>query len=195
MIPACRLWEEWVVDRFSDEALMERLATGDLDALAPLYDRYGRMVASLALRTESSLTPEQADDVCQEVFLTLSSTAPRYKEEGRLRSWICGITVRKVKAWRRKSWVRRALHRQHGDVSAGVSLYRGPSPVAQAEAREQVRIALDALPAGQREVVVLHLVEGLSGAEVASALGMSENAVWIRLHRARKTLASQVGGR
>ncbi len=194
MIAASRLAEGWVVETVSDAALMQRLASGDLDALAPLHQRYGRMVASLALRTESTLGPDDADDVCQEVFLTLASTASRYREEGRLRSWICGITVRKVRSWRRKKWVRRALHREHGDVTAGVSLYRGPSPVEQAAAREQVHLALAALPASQREVVVLHLVEGLSGAEVASALGLTENAVWIRLHRARKTLASKVGG-
>ncbi len=194
MIAACRVVEGCLVVSSSDAALMQRLASGDLDALGPLHQRYGRMVASLALRTEGSLTPEEADDICQEVFLTLASTAPRYREEGRLRSWICGITVRKVRGWRRKTWVRRALHREHGDATAGVSLYRGPSPVEQAAAREQVHQALAILPASQREVLVLHLIEGLSGAEVAHALGVSENAVWIRLHRARKALASKVGG-
>ncbi|TNE91537.1 MAG: RNA polymerase sigma factor [Deltaproteobacteria bacterium] len=177
-----------LVADISDAALMARLARGDSSALGPLFMRYGKLAGSLMLRVEPSLSREQADDLVQEVFLTLLDTAPRYRESQRLKAWICGIAVRKARGWRRKHWLRRGLLERFTPERQVEAL-----PSQRAEARQSIDHALRALPAGQREVLVLHVVEGLSGQEVAETLGLSENAVWVRLHRARKTL-SALGG-
>jgi len=172
----------------SDAALMQRLAAGDAGALAPLHQRHGRRVTSLLLRMGPEMTLEQAEDLTQEVFLTLMETAPRYVEQDRLRSWIGGIAVRKSRAWHRRRWLRRRLRLERSHELQRTVAPPPGSPVEQLELREEVDRALRSLPLGQREALVLHAVEGLSGDEIASILGVSTSAVWVRLHRARKTL-------
>jgi RNA polymerase sigma-70 factor (ECF subfamily) len=170
-----------IVD-ISDAALMERLATGDVDALGPLHARYSRQVTSLLLRVEPSITHEIADDLTQDVFLTLLETAHRYQEAGRLRAWLFGIAVRKARGWRRRVWFRRSLLARERRPRAT------PAADARVEARLQTQWAMSQLTSGQREVLTLHVIEGLSGRDAAAALGIAEGAVWVRLHRARKAL-------
>ena len=171
----------------SDEQLMAQLSAGDIDALAPLFMRHARLVRSIVLRLEPRMSHQEAEDLCQEVFLTLHRTAPRYEERGQLTAWLCGIAARTTRSWRRRRWLRRTLFRQHVEPSVE---HHSPSSFAQVAAREEIGRALDALPAPQREVIVLHTLQGLSGEEVASALGIRIGTVWTRLHRARKTLQS-----
>ncbi|NTV27819.1 MAG: sigma-70 family RNA polymerase sigma factor, partial [Methanothrix sp.] len=57
--------------------------------------------------------------------------------------------------------------------------------------RAELRQALAALPEPQRQVLLLHVLENLSGEEIAETLGISPNTVWTRLHRARKTLSEK----
>jgi RNA polymerase sigma-70 factor (ECF subfamily) len=57
-------------------------------------------------------------------------------------------------------------------------------------ARQRIETALAILPNTQREVIVLRMIEGLSGEETAQVLGISENAVGTRLHRARATMGA-----
>ncbi|MCB9743278.1 MAG: sigma-70 family RNA polymerase sigma factor [Alphaproteobacteria bacterium] len=172
----------------SDASLVARLREGQLSAIGALHRRYGQDVTSVLLRMAPQLALEDAEDLCQEVFLTFLDTLPRYEEQGRLRSWLYGIAARKARARQRRWWGRLSLRRQHGAAAAGVSLSHS-RPEQQASARRQLAQALAELPDSQREVLVLHVIEGLPGAEVARALGISENAVRTRLHRARQTLA------
>ncbi|MCP4806429.1 MAG: RNA polymerase sigma factor [Proteobacteria bacterium] len=175
----------------TDADCMRALATGDLSALAPLHDRHAQAIRSLLLRLDSQLAHESAEDLCQEVFLTLADKAGRYQEQGKLRSFLFGIAVRQARSARRRRAWRNVLHFRQGDASAGVAL-RADRPDARAEARMEVQRALDGLSANHREILVLAVVEGLPGAEVAAALDISENAVWTRLHRARKALGERL---
>ena len=170
-----------------DAPLVERLSRGDFDALGPLYQRYGADVRSVILRVEPQMVREDADDLCQEVFLTFVDTLGRYTEQGQLRSWLFGIAVRKARSWRRRRWGRRLLGLQHGAAAAGVSLH-AVRPTEQIDARHRIQNILESLPAAQREVLVLHVIEGLSARETSDVLGISENAVATRLRRARKTM-------
>lgn len=171
----------------NDAALVDLLRGGDLQALGPLFLRYGGEVRSLLLRIEPTMRPEDADDICQEVFLTLPGTLGRYTERGRLRSWLFSIAVRKSRAWRRRRWVRTLLGQQHGIDAAGVAK-RASRTEEQIDARKQIDAIMQKLPAAQREVLVLNVVEGLSTQETADVLGISVNAVSTRLHRARRAM-------
>lgn len=166
------------------------LQAGELHALGPLYQRHGGEVRSMLLRTSPGLGPEGADDLAQEVFLTFIDTVGRYQHQGKLRSWLYGIGIRKARAWRRGRWLRGTLRRQHGIAASGTATAPDRT-VERLEAREQIEVLLKALPQTQREVIVLRMIEGLSGEETAAVLGISENAVGTRLHRARQTLEEQ----
>ncbi len=175
------------VTDISDAALMERLAAGDVTALAPLHHRHARGVTSLVLRLEPAAGLEEAEDVSQEVFLTLWETAGRYQEEGRLRSWLYGIAACKARGLGRRERSRRKALGLHSGRPVGIAA-PGSRIDDRLAAQDQVGQALASLPPKQREVLVLSMVEGLSGDEVAAILGIRTGAVWVRLHRARKRL-------
>ena len=170
-----------------DGVLVSRLAGGDLDALGPLYQRYGGDVRSLLCRVEPTMRREDAEDLCQEVFLTFVDTLGRYEERGQMRSWLYGIAVRKGRSWHRRVWVRRILGQRHGPAVAGVAL-QSPRTEERIAARQRVETLLNTIPHSQREVLVLNIIEGLSARDTAKILGISENAVATRLHRARRTM-------
>jgi RNA polymerase sigma factor (sigma-70 family) len=170
-----------------DAQLTERLAAGDLDALGLLYQRYGGLVRSFLLRVEPNMSQEDADDITQDTFLTFQRNIHRYQDQGKLRSFLYGVAIRKTKAWRRKTWWRGVLRLQQGEKASGTSLHR-EDPEQRLAAREQLVNILNALPAAQREVLILNVVEGLSVQETAKLLDVQENAVSTRLYRARKAM-------
>jgi RNA polymerase sigma-70 factor (ECF subfamily) len=170
----------------TDSEAMVRLADGEVHALGVLHRRHARTVMAVVRGVDSSLSPEEAEDLCQEVWLTLHRTAGRYQDAGNLKAWVCGIAVKKVRGNRRRLWARRAVHRRHGVPTAGIARPGGTETEERLASRQSLERALGGLSPGQREVLVLHVVEGLSGAEVAQALGISEGAVWTRIHRSRK---------
>jgi len=163
----------------SDESLMISLASGDMRALGALYLRFG----DSALRFLFHQTSDRAtaEDLCQEVFLTLAETASRYRHADKLRSWVLGIAAKKARAHQRKEWRRRRLRGIFGDRDAAATQ-------TAPQLRGPMSAALAALPAAQREVLVLQVVEELSGEQIAEALGIGHGAVRARLFRARAAL-------
>jgi len=172
-------------DSTPDAELVVRLRSGDLDALGVLYARYCADVRRLAMRLDHRRSEAAADDICQAVFLTFLDTLPRYREQHRLRAWLLGITSRHCRSHRRRWWSRFRLLERWGP--AGVAYAQAPVD-ARMEARQAIQAALASLPDAQREVLVLHHLEGLDIPEVACALEISENAVSTRLYRARRAM-------
>jgi len=170
----------------SDAELVMQLRTGDLHALGVLYARYGADVRRLALRLDPQRGEPAADDICQAVFLTFLDTLSRYTETGHLRAWLLGIASKHCRTAKRRWWTRLRLVERWG-AGAGVALAQAPVD-ARLEARQAIEQVLAALPEAQREVLVLHHLEGLGIPEVALALGVSENAVSTRLYRARRAM-------
>ena len=180
----------------SDGALMQRLAGGDLSALGPIYQIHGQRVGSLLLRVQPTMSHAEAEEVSQEVFLTLAETARRYTEQGKLRSWITGIAVRKARAWGRNRWVRTRIMREQVRPHPAFAATTAADQDRRMGAREEIQLAMAALSPKLREVLVLHAIEGLDGPEIAEVLDISTSAVWVRLHRARTQMrtALESGG-
>lgn len=170
-----------------DADLVARLVDGEMDALGSLYQRHGGAIRTFLRRVEPTLGIEDADDTCQETFLIFHRTLGRYEHRGKLRAWLFGIALKTARAQRRKHWWREILGLRRGDEAAGVALRRD-DPAARVDARRRVVALLAALPAAQREVLVLTALEGLSVKEAAEVLGIPENAASTRLYRARAAL-------
>lgn len=167
-----------------DAALIRRLAAGDLSALEPLYERHRPMVLALVRQVDLGLGASAADDLAQEVFLALVPAARRFREGANVRSYLAGIAVRKAKEHRRVSWFRRqVLERLPFRES------EAPRHEERTDAAREGERLLALLPGFLREVLVLHVVEGLGAPEIAAALEITESTVWTRLHRARTLLA------
>lgn len=185
-------------------ALLDRLRTGDATALEALMGLYGTRVFRLAF----SVTRNEADaeEIMQDVFLTVFRKYGTFEGRSALGSWIYRVTMNAAlnKKRGRRAEVETPLedllptfkedgHRE-GDRSWVLADWsQAPDrALMSAEATAAVNAALDRLPPHYRAVVVMRDVEGLSNEDVAEALGESVPMIKSRLHRARMALREQL---
>src|SRR5512140_1632145 len=142
---------------------------------------------------------EEAADVAQEVFLRVDRGRKGFRGESTLGTWIYRIARNTAldRLRSRPAWLEGARQlRAHGpDEDPEDVLSQLPDERASLERyligkemSECIRGRVDALPESYRRVLVLSEFAGMTNAEIASALGISEGAVKIRLHRARALL-------
>ncbi|MEM7480851.1 MAG: sigma-70 family RNA polymerase sigma factor [Acidobacteriota bacterium] len=184
-----------------ERELLARVAAGDEAAFEELISRHQKRLLHLCERLLGDA--DAARDAVQEVFLRVWTRAGRYRPRGQVYTWLYRIAVNYcLNRLRRRKVVRfLRLAAPGGDDSApGESSVEpvdgGADPVSALESRErwaQTRRAIDALPAGQRAVLVLARVEGLSYRQVADVLEITVGAVESRLFRAMRTLENDLG--
>jgi len=169
----------------SNDELMRKLSDEDISALGELFYRHGAMVRHALARFSPELSETEKDDLVQDVFLSLYKSASRYEERAAFKSWLYKIAVNVSRRWRRDTWLRRRVlsHKQAKINTSAVGITSTPED--RCDARAQVQKALAGLSEKQREITLLHM-EGFSGQEIAMMLGIKINAVWTRLHRARR---------
>lgn len=176
-----------------DIQLVERMARGESNALDELYARYGSALLGFLV---SRLSNRQlAEEVLQDVMLAAWKNAGSFRGDSKVKTWLFVIARnRAINTHRKRSPELVQLNESFGYQSEDT----GPMErmIKQAN-REVVRSAIEQLPEGQREVLILVFYNQLSGPETASVLGISEGTVKSRLHRAKnqlKQLLNQEGG-
>ncbi len=188
----------------TEGATLARLREGDTGALELLMERY----ASRVYRVAYGITQNTADaeEVAQDVFLTLYNKVDTFEERAALGSWLYRVAANAALMKRRTRRSDREISlepllptfRPDGHRNADPELVRADwsqvpdSVLLSQETREVVRRAIDALPDAYRTVVVLRDIEELSNEEVAEAVGESVAAVKSRLHRARMALREEL---
>jgi RNA polymerase sigma-70 factor (ECF subfamily) len=177
----------------SDEQLMSRIAAGEVELLGEIYARHDAMVRAALGRFAQDISLEEREDLAQEVFIAVNDSAARFPAGVQFRAWLYGMAVKKARAWRRNHWIRRNLLRKKRGTPVGLALSVDASPARRSEMRQLIVKALSSLPAAEREVIMLRAIEGFSGGEIASILGISHGAVRVRLHRARTRIEEQLG--
>ncbi len=176
-----------------EDALVARCRQGDPDAFAGLVSRYEGMVYGLASRLLGD--PEEARDVAQEVFLQVFRALDRFEGRSRIKTWIYRIAVNQCRN-RRRFWRRRVLAharpiesmtaQEEARASSEHSLAEDPfASVARRERAARVQAALARLSFDHRAILLLRESDGLTGEEIAAALGIAEGTVKSRLARAR----------
>jgi RNA polymerase sigma-70 factor (ECF subfamily) len=187
-----------------DTALFDRLRVGDGTALEPLMERF----ASRVYRVAHGITGNapDAEEVVQDVFLTLFRKAASFEGRAALGTWLYRIAVNTALNKRRgkRAQVEEPLedhlprytadgHRE-GDRSFLLADWsQMPDELLLSrEGRDAIRAALECLPAHYRIVLVLRDVEELSSEEVSEIVGDSVASVKSRLHRARMALREQL---
>jgi RNA polymerase sigma-70 factor (ECF subfamily) len=184
----------WTEDRAADQAALARMARGEGEAVAELYDRHARPIYSLALRILGDAT--EAEDIVQEVFSQAWKQAARYSaSRGAVGAWL--LTLARSRAIDRL----RAKRARPGGVSdervAGQLVDAGPpvdSLVLSLEQVARVRAALDELPLLQRAAIELAYYEGLTHAEIADRLEQPLGTVKTRIRLAMLKLRDVLAG-
>lgn len=163
------------MDRSSDEALLQRLADGDFDALGVVYDRYAPVVNGLALRILRDTG--DAEDVVQDVFVQVWRESSRYdRGRGSPQAWICMIARSRALDRLRRRQARR-------EESGGEEVAEATSDprVSPAVLSVSMSKALDTLPIEQRRPLELAYYEGLTQVEIAERLAEPLGTVKTRM--------------
>jgi len=162
-------------DTRSDEELARLAGQGDAAAFEALYRRHRGLVLGLARRFAGAAL---AQDVAQETFLYLLTRLAELSFRGRLATFLYPVVKHLAAAARRREG-------RHGTVEPPAEPAAGAPPAPE---DEDLAAALQALPAGQREVVLLRFADGFSLEEIAAALELPLGTVKSRLHHALASL-------
>jgi RNA polymerase sigma-70 factor, ECF subfamily len=163
-----------------DAALMRRIADKDETALAVVYDRYARLVYSVALRVLRNT--DLAEEVSQDTFYQLWRTAFAFNpSRGSLSGWLLVCTRnRAISRLRGRAFEPAAELREH----VGVLNVNLEDDLAQAQQISRVRAALEKLQPAQRQALELAYFEGLTHTEIARRTGEPLGTVKTRLRAA-----------
>jgi RNA polymerase sigma-70 factor, ECF subfamily len=187
-------FHRWAEDRASDQSALSRMAQGEGDAVAELYDRHARPVYSLALRILGDVT--ESEDVVQEVFSQAWRQASRYNtSRGAVAAWL--LMLARSRAIDRLR-ARRARPKSASDEHAADTIVDTALPVdSQVISFEQitrVRAALDELPMLQKLAIELAYFEGFTHAEIAARLEQPLGTVKTRIRLALMKLREVLAG-
>ena len=177
------------------QATEERLRAQFLLALGGDSAAYQAFLRALGthlrafFRRRLSRYPDEVEDLVQETLLAIHNSRHTYQPGQPLTAWAHSIARYKLIDLLRARSRREALHEPLDD---SLQLFAEADGQA-AQARRDLDQLLAPLPERQRRVVVMTKLEGASVAETAAAMGMSEVAVKVGVHRALKALAGKLG--
>lgn len=150
---------------------------GDSAAFGRLHALHGRMVHAIVLRRAPA---EEAADLVQDIFLKAWRTLPSLADPDAFGAWLGQIARNRTTDFFR-------TRRDHAALTA--DLGRAPPPVDEArEVLEKIR----ALPEAYAETLIMRLVEGMTGPEIAEATGKTEGSVRVNLHRGMALLRERL---
>jgi RNA polymerase sigma-70 factor (ECF subfamily) len=162
-----------------DAAAVRAVLAGDREAFTALYQRYTRMVHGILL---ARVPRDEVADLVQDVFIAAVQKLRGLRDPALFGPWLARIARNRATDFHRRA-------RESEEVA---ELPVAPTPRAEAlEALAAVR----SLPEAYREVLILRLVEGMTGPEIAERTGLTPGSVRVNLHRGMKLLKEKMGGR
>ena len=162
-----------------DAALVERARDGDAAAFSRLYDRYARAVHGMLL---ARVPRGDVDDLVQDVFLTAWRRLDGLRDPAAFGGWLTMIARNRAVDF-------------HRNAVQAVELPDHLQAAGRADAPADAHAALEAirsLPEAYRDTLVLRLVEGLTGPEIAERTGLTAASVRVNLHRGMKLLREKL---
>jgi RNA polymerase sigma-70 factor (ECF subfamily) len=177
----------------TESALLSGAAGGDPDAVRALIDSVGPVVYGFVFARVGGDEPT-AQDLLQETLMEALRSAPTFRGDASLRTWVCAIARRRL-----------ARHyeaeRRHAVAESGLALLGGigglaggPGASDELERRDEIVRALGRLPAVHRQVLVLKYLDDLPVSAIADELGRSPVQVQSLLQRARDGLRRSLEG-
>jgi RNA polymerase sigma-70 factor (ECF subfamily) len=162
-----------------DARLVQQAGAGDEDAFARLYERYARMVHGIRL---ARVGHTDAEDLVQDVFFTAWHRLQALRDPAAFGGWLATIARNRASDHHRRETTCDVLpdHLQAHDATA-----------ARTEALVILGV-IRSLPEAYRETLVMRLVEGLTGPEIAGRTGLTAASVRVNLHRGMKLLREKL---
>lgn len=157
-------------------ASVEAARAGDAAAFAELYRRYSRSVYAVLL---SRLGPDEAREAAQDVFLTVHVKLAGLQDAAAFGPWVHTIARNHAIT----------ILRRRGSRPAEEPLQEMVAPAkGESELRERVLDLIRSLPEAYRETLMMRLVQGMTGPEIAESTGMAAASVRVNLHRGMELL-------
>lgn len=176
-----------------DVQLMLRVKAGDRDAFAALVEKHQRGIFNAAYRYVNDST--EAEDLAQEVFIKVWKARERYEPTAKFTTWLYHIAsnlcLNEVRDRARHKIVQLVPDEALEGAGDG-GIERPTKKVRQDEMAEEVRDAIEGLPAGQRMAVILDKYQGFTDQEIGDAMGLTVPAVKSLLFRARENLRKRL---
>jgi RNA polymerase sigma-70 factor (ECF subfamily) len=161
-----------------EAALVESARAGDRAAFERLYELYAPLVHGVLL---ARVPYGEVSDLVQDVFLSAFRKLGHLRDPGRFGPWVAIIARNRAADFYRRA-------RETEELHEGLAQSAGH----EAEASEVLEI-IRALPEAYRETLVLRLVEGMTGPEIAGRTGLTPASVRVNLHRGMKLLRRRLG--
>lgn len=142
---------------------------------ASLHDAHARLVHGIAL---AIVGPADADDAAQDAFVAIHRGLDGVRDKGTVASWVCQVARNAC-----LDFLRRRHRRPEQTAGAALDDVPDPAPPGSGELAHRVLALIRNLPPAYRETLVLRLVEGLSGPEIARLTGMTAGSLRVNLCR------------
>jgi RNA polymerase sigma-70 factor (ECF subfamily) len=175
--------------------LLARCRRGDAGAWDELFDRHYAAAGRFVFALGSDFTPEDVEEICQEVFLSVIKSLNSFQGESQFQTWLFRIAANKARDYRERQHAAKRgggqspLSLQAEDPETGLTIdppSQAPSPdvdLLNAEKAELVRVALDQLEAPCREIIELRYFGDLSYQELSVELQLNPKTVSSRLSK------------
>lgn len=174
-----------------DELLVRQFNQGDESAFDGIVKQYSADIAVLANRLLG--WPGDVEDIVQDIFLAAYMGLKKFRCDCSLRSWLFTITINKCRSYQYKRMLRLRIFSGAAEKASFFRHRAGDETAMNRETFGLVCRAVAALPAKYREPVVLRYLQELSIRQITKILGISENALQVRLSRAKRRLREQLG--
>ncbi|HKS95056.1 MAG TPA: sigma-70 family RNA polymerase sigma factor [Terriglobia bacterium] len=172
-----------LVSETSEDAQLAAAArAGDRAAFGRLYGRYGRMVHGILL---ARVPRVEVDDLVHDVFLLALKRLVALRDPEAFGGWLAAIARHRAHDYHRQSEDVDELTDDVAESAAGAS-----APSSEAA---EVLAAIRSLPEAYRETLILRLVEGMTGPEIAARTGLTPGSVRVNLHRGMQQLRARLG--
>lgn len=181
--------------REQENAVVRAVLNGDVNAFEMLVREYEKNVYNLALRMVGN--SEDAADMSQEAFIKAYNSLDSFRGDSKFSVWlyriVSNVCLDFIRSRKRKQTVSLSVEDDNGDdVELDIADdTQSPERLMDKQlTREAVRRGLDSLPPGQRQILLLREIQGLSYDEIAEVLNVEAGTVKSRIFRARKKLSA-----
>jgi len=188
-------------DRAFERALIQRLCARDEEAFSEIVQLYGDRVFNLVLRMVGHRS--EAEDIAQEVFVTVFKHIESFRAESRFSTWLLRIAanharnrIKYLSLRKQRASDLESLENAHENTTLSHNLHsnrRGPEQTAVANQMSRVlAAAIDSLEEDQRLLITLRDIEEMAYDEIREITGLPIGTVKSRLHRARMALKAKL---